>query len=129
MHVEAVILLQGQRQVRQKAPLYHAEPAARPLDRGLRFGIHGFARDADGIVVVAAHGHGPAIDKAHHHLNRPFRIGAISDEIAEANDAFRAARPREVEARAEGLPVGVDIRKNSQQHDFLRKYDIFRARI
>jgi hypothetical protein len=29
-------------------------------------------------------------------------------------------RARIIEARGKRLPVGVDIRKNSQQHDFLR---------
>ena len=120
MNVEAIVLLQRQRQFRQKAPLWRAEPAARPLDRGLGFGIHGFRRGADGVVVVAAHGHGAAIDQAHHRLDRPFRIGAISDVVAEANHPLRAARPRKIEARAKGLPVGMDIRKDSQQHAFLR---------
>ena len=123
MNVEAIILLQRKRQFRQKTPLYRTEPAARPLDRGLGFGIHGFRHGAHGVVMVAAYGHGSAIDKAHDNINRPFRIGAISDVIAEANYPFRAPRPRKVEARAERLPVGMDIRKHSQQHDFLRGYD------
>ncbi len=69
--------------------------------------------------MVAAHRNRPALDEIHHHVNRPFRIGAISDVIAEANDPFRAARPREIEARAKGLPVGMDIREDGQPHAFL----------
>ena len=127
MNVEAILLLQLKRQFRQKAPLWRAQPAARPLDRGLGFGIHRFRRGADGVVVVAAHGHGAAIDEAHHRLDGPFRIGAISDVIAEANHPFRATRPRKIEARAKGLPVGVDIRKNGQQHAFLHSHPIGRG--
>jgi hypothetical protein len=36
-------------------------------------------------------------------------------------------RPRVVEARDKSLPVGMDIRENSQQHDFLRADPIDRA--
>src|SRR5438552_2631168 len=43
-------------------------------------------------------------------------ILAVTDIVAEADHPLRAARPRGVEAGAEGLPVGMDIRKNSQQH-------------
>ena len=78
---------------------------------------------ADGVVVVAAHGDRAVVDEAHHGLDRPFRIGAISDDIAEADDPLRAARPRRLEAGAERLPVGVDIRKDRQTHLFLRVHD------
>ena len=118
MNVEAIILLQRKRQFCQKAPLCRTEPATRPFDRGLGFGIHRLRHGADGVVVVAAHGYGSGIDEAHHHFNRPFRIGAISDVVAEENHPFGAARARKVEARAKGLPVGVDIRKDSQQHPY-----------
>ena len=127
MNVEAIVLLPRQRQFRQKAPLRRAEPAAGPFDRGLGFGVHGLGMGADGVVVVAAHGDGAAIDEIHHRIDRPFRIGAIADIVAEANDPFRAARPRRVEARGERLPVGMDIRKDSQQHAFLRSRRIGRS--
>ena len=38
------------------------------------------------------HGDGAVIDQAHHRIDRPFRIGAIADDIAEADDPLRAAR-------------------------------------
>ena len=111
MHVEAIVLLARQRQFRQETPLRRAQPAAGPFDRGLRLGIHGFGRRADGVVVVAAHGERALLDQAHHGLDRPFGIGAISDIVAEKNEAFRAACPRRIKARGKRLPVGVDIRK------------------
>ena len=120
MNVEAIVLLPHQRQFRQKAPLRRAEPAAGPFNRSLRFGIHGLGMGADGVIVVAAHGDCAAIDEIHHGIDRPFGIAAIADIVAEANDPLRAARPRRVEARGERLPVGVDIREDSQQHAFLR---------
>ena len=61
----------------------------------------------------------PSVDQVHHRIDRPFRIGAIADDIAEADDPLRAARTRRVEARAKRLPVGMDIRKDRQQHAFL----------
>ena len=71
------------------------------------------------MIVVADHGDGAVIDQAHHGIDRPFRIGAIADDIAEADDALRAAGPREIEARAERLPVGMDIGKDGKPHAFL----------
>jgi len=127
VHVKTVIIPQLKRQFRQETPLLRAQPAAGPLDRGLGLRIHGFRWGADGVVVVAAHGHGAIIDEAHHRLDGPFRIGAITDVIAEANHPFRATRPRKIEARAECLPVGVNIRKNGQQHAFLHTHPIGRA--
>ncbi len=62
------------------------------------------------------HGDGAVLDQAHHGIDRPFRIGAIADDIAEADDPLRAAGPREIEARAERLPVGMDIGKDGQPH-------------
>ena len=70
--------------------------------------------------MVAAHRDGAVLDQAHHGLDRPFRIGAVADDIAEADDPFRAPRAREIEAGGKRLPVGMDIRKESQQHAFLR---------
>ena len=84
MHVEPIVSSPGQRQLRQKTPLRHAEPAARPLDRGLRFDVHGLRRGADGVIVVAEHGDGAVIDQVHHGIDRPFRIGAVANDIAEA---------------------------------------------
>jgi hypothetical protein len=66
--------------------------------------------------MVAAHSHGAVIDESHHRLDRPFRIGAISDIVAEADHPFRATRPRCLEAGAERLPVGMDIGKDSETH-------------
>jgi hypothetical protein len=127
VNVKAIVVLQRQRQFREKAPLNRAESAAAPLDRGLGFGIHGFRGGADGGVVIAAHGQGAILDEAHHRLDGPFRIGAVSDVVAEADDALRAVRPRVIEARAKSLPVGMDIREKRQQHDFLRADPIRRA--
>ena len=116
MHVEAIVFAPGQRQICQKPPLRRAEPAARPFDRGLGLGVHGLRRGADRVIVVADHGDGAVIDQAHHGIDRPFRIGAIADDIAEADDPLRAAGARDIETRAERLPVGVDIGKDGQPH-------------
>ena len=78
---------------------------------------------SDGVPMALSwlpmHGDGAVIDQAHHRIDRPFRIGAIADDIAEADDPLRPARPREIEARAERLPVGMDIGKDGQPHTFL----------
>ncbi len=118
MHIEAIVFAPGQRQRGEKTPLRHAQPAARPLDRGLRRGVHGLRWGADGVIVVADHGDGAVFDQTHHGIDRPFRIGAIADDVAEADDAFRAAGAREFEARAERLPVGMNIRKDGKPHVF-----------
>ena len=78
---------------------------------------------ADGVVMVAAHGDGAVIDEVHHGLDRPFRIGAIADDVAEADDPLRAARARRIEAGAERLPVGMDIGKDRKPQVFLRAHD------
>jgi hypothetical protein len=91
VHVEAVVFLPRQRQPGEKTPLRGAEPAARPLDRGLRHGVHAFRRGADRVIVVADHRNGAVIDQAHHRIDCPFRIGAIADDIAEADDPLRPA--------------------------------------
>jgi hypothetical protein len=66
------------------------------------------------VIVVADHGDGAVIDQAHHRIDRPFRIGAIADDIAEADDPLRPAGAREIKARAERLPIGMDIGKDGQ---------------
>ena len=116
MHIEAIVFLPRQRQLGQKAPLRRAEPAARPFDRGLRHGIHAFRGGTDRVIVVADHGNGAVIDETHHGIDRPFRIGAIADDIAKADDPLRPAGAREIETRAERLPVGMDIGKDGQPH-------------
>ena len=63
--------------------------------------------------------HGAVVDEVHHGIDRPFRIGAVADDVAETDDPLRSARPRGVEARAERLPVGMDVRKDSKPHAFL----------
>jgi hypothetical protein len=72
--------------------------------------------------MVAAYGHGSAIDKAHDNINRPFRIGAISDVIAEANYPFRA--PRRARSRhALNACRLAWISANTASSTFLRGYD------
>ena len=127
MHVQAIVFLPRQRQLRQKTPLRGAEPAARPFDRRLRRGVHALGRGTDGVVVVTDDGDGAVLDQAHHGIDRPFRIGAIADDIAEADDPLRTMRPREIEAGAERLPVGMDIRKDGKPHIFLRVHHRARA--
>ena len=64
------------------------------------------------MIVVADHGDGAVIDQLHPTgIDRPFRIGAIADDIAEADDPLRAAGAREIETHAERLPVGVTSRQ------------------
>ena len=122
MNVEPIVLLQRERQLLKEAPLFHAEPSARPLDRGLRCRIEGYGRGADRLVMVAEHGHGAALDQAHHRLEGPFRIGAVSDIVAEQNHSLRPTRPRSVEACFKCLPVGVNVREDGQQHVFPLQY-------
>ena len=62
---------------------------------------------------------GAVLDQAHHGIDRPFRIGAVADDIAEADDPLRTTRPRDIEARAERLPVGMNVRKDGKPHDLL----------
>src|SRR6476660_9875724 len=68
------------------------------------------------MIVVTDHGDGAVIDQVHHRIDRPFRIGAIADDIAEADEPLRTAGAREIETRAERLPVGMDIGKDGQPH-------------
>jgi hypothetical protein len=68
------------------------------------------------MVVVADHGKGALLDQAHDGIDRPLGIGAIADDIAEADNPLRAFGAREIEARAERLPVGVNIGKDRQPH-------------
>ena len=68
------------------------------------------------MVVVADHGDGAIRYQVHHGIDRPLRIGAIADDIAEADDALGAAGARGIQAGAERLPVGVDVRKDRQTH-------------
>jgi len=122
MHVKAIVFVARQRQFRQKAPLRRTEPAARPFDRGLRGGVHALGRGTDGMIMVADDGDRAVLDQGHHGIDRPFGIGAIADDIAEADDPFRAMCPREIEARAERLPVGMNVRKDGKTHAFLRTH-------
>ena len=52
---------------------------------------------SDGVLMALSwlptHGDGAVIDQAHHRIDRPFRIGAIADDIAEADDPLRARAP------------------------------------
>jgi hypothetical protein len=120
MHVEAIVFLLRQRQFGEEPPLRCAQPPARPLDRGLSRGIHGLGRRADRVVVIAAHGDSAAMDEVHHGLDRPFGVGAIADDVAEADDPLGAPRARRRKTGAERLPVGMDIRKDRKTHIFLR---------
>ena len=68
------------------------------------------------MIVVTHDGNGAVRNKVHHRIDRPFRIGAIADDIAEADDPLRTTGAREIEARGKRLPVGVDIGKDGQPH-------------
>jgi len=78
MHVEAVVFLRGSMAVPPEKPpcVPDRGPSAGPFDRGLGLAqLRGLAGGADGVVVVAEHGHGSGITKAPSPWsNRPFRI-------------------------------------------------------
>ena len=71
------------------------------------------------LVVVAAHRDRALLDQAHHRVDGPFGIAAIADEIAEQDQPLRPARAGRFQACGKGLPVGMDVGKDSQQHAFL----------
>jgi hypothetical protein len=66
------------------------------------------------MIMVADDGKRTIIHKSHHGIDRPFRIGAIADDIAEADQPLGAPRTRGIKAGAERLPVGVDIGKDGR---------------
>ena len=47
-------------------------------------------------------------------IDRPFGIGAIADDVAEADDPLGALGARGLEACGKGLPVGVNVGKDGQ---------------
>ena len=110
MHIELARPGIGKRQIAEKAALLRAKLAARPVDDRRRFLMHAAGWSADGGVVIALHGNCPALHKLHDLANRPCRIGAISDEIAEQDVALRAPLPGVIEACTERLPVRVHVR-------------------
>ena len=73
----------------------------------------------DTVMGLVDDGDRAVLDKSHHGIDRPFRIGAVADDIAEADDPLRTTRPRDIEARAERLPVGMNVRKDGKPHVFL----------
>ena len=98
--------------------MWRAEAAPRPFDRGLGLGVHALGIGGNGVVVVAEHDRRTLPRKLHHGIGRPFGIGAITDDVAEADDPLRTAGTRELETRAERLPVGVYIGKDGKPHVF-----------
>ena len=117
MHVEAIVVLRASAAV---------PPEIAAAARSSRPRVHSIAAWASAFMVsegvpialswLPRTAMAPCLDEAHHGLDRPFRIGAVADDIAEADDPLRAARPRGLEARAERLPVGMDIGKDGQPH-------------
>ena len=49
MDVETILLLDAHRQLGEEPPLRDVEPAARPFDRGLGLGVHGFGGGATAL--------------------------------------------------------------------------------
>ncbi len=116
MDVETILLLAGQRQFGEEVPLRGAEFAARPFDDDLRLDVETLARIADRGVMVAAHGHGAVLDEVHDGLDRPLRIGAIADIVAEEHRSLGAELARLRQAGAERLPVGVNVGEQRDEH-------------
>jgi hypothetical protein len=114
--VEALHIGDHQRQAGQKLPLGKPEFAARPLHRDLGLDVEILARVADRVVVVAEHRCGALVHEVHDGRHRPLGIGAIADVVAEQHDPLRALYARARKAGLECLPVGMDIREQSDQH-------------
>jgi hypothetical protein len=70
--------------------------------------------------MIAENRDRPVLDEVHHGIDSPFRIGAIADDIAKADDLPGAARACGIEAGLEGLPVGMNVGKDGQPQLFLR---------
>jgi len=81
----------------EKVALGCAEPPPRPLDDGLRLGIHAFTRIAYGVVMIALQRNRALADKRHDGIDGPFGIAAIADIVAQKHEARRSqiARLRE----------------------------------
>jgi len=66
--------------------------------------------------VIAAHRDRAIRDQRRRGFHHPFGIAAIAHEIAEEDEALRATRACSLKACGKGLPVGMDVRKECQQH-------------
>ena len=109
MDVQAVIVVQRERQPFEKSSLCHSESAARPLHDDVGLDIQLFARVADRTVVIAEHGPCTFFDKVHDGGDRPLRVGAIADIVAEQHDFLCAKIGRLRKTCAERLSIGVDV--------------------
>jgi hypothetical protein len=118
MHVEAIFVGYGQRQIFQKLTLMCSKLVPGPLNRSLRLRVHGVARIGKRIVVIAANGYRALVDQIHDSGDTPFRIGAVADIIAEQNGRRGAAVVGVRQTGGKGFAIGVDIGKNRNPHGF-----------
>jgi hypothetical protein len=93
----------------EEFPLGAVEARSCPFNRFGGDRIHAARTVADRGIMVAKQRHGASLDLAHHGVDDVSRIGAVSDVIAEKDEAADSRTPRMVEGRLERFPVRMDV--------------------
>ena len=116
MHIEAVVVLRGERQACQKCVLIRRELPPRPFSGRHRVVVHPLGHADRGRVVVAEQRDGAARRKLLHRVDDEAGIGAIADEVAEKHVPIDRMAPRMRETGLERFPVAVDVGEDRDQH-------------
>ena len=116
MHIEAVVILGGERQARQKCVLIRRELPPRPFSSRHRVVVHPLGHTDRGRVMVAEQRDGAARCKILHGIDDEAGIGAVADEVAEKHVAIDRMALRMREAGFERFPVAVDVGEDRDQH-------------
>ena len=104
------------RQGHQPRPIVLGQRFEHPVRRGSRGRMKpvGLAESERDLVVIAADDR-LRLEFANH-LNHRVRIGTVADDVAEDEAVVVAPHPCVLQARAESLEVGVNVRQNQIAH-------------
>ena len=112
MYKKSVTLFDLERKSGQKTGLLGIDARSGPLDNHPCIVMHALVRFSDhGIVMVSDHNDGAFFMKLHDCCQRPFRVGAIPDQITDKSILLHTLKLRVAHARLNGFAIGVYIRK------------------
>ncbi len=116
MDVQAVIIAKRKWQLFEELSLRGSEFTACPFNSNLGLDIKLFAQVVDRTVMVSEHPHCTIFAEVHDGLNRPLRVSAVTDIVAEEYASLCTKIACLRQTGAECLSIGVNVREYRNEH-------------